>query len=151
MGAPSRPPDACFQTRTGGATAVHPAGTVATASPWCATTLTPHFSLLLSWSGTAAGGEPQLPVAALAALHLVRLPISQAVTSVAAAGEEVGWRGWLLPRLVDLAARWALPLSGLAWGVWHTPAILLGLNVLTTYRSALFRPVDPRLVGPPPQ
>ncbi|MBB5082524.1 membrane protease YdiL (CAAX protease family) [Nonomuraea endophytica] len=44
-------------------------------------------------------------------------------------GEELGWRGWLLPRLV--AARGVLGgllLSGVIWGVWHFPITLLGYN-----------------------
>jgi membrane protease YdiL (CAAX protease family) len=41
-------------------------------------------------------------------------------------GEELGWRGYLLPRLTAaLGARWALPLSGLLWGIWHLPVIFL--------------------------
>ncbi len=36
-------------------------------------------------------------------------------------GEELGWRGYLLPRL--LRAGWPFPLafSGLIWGIWHFP------------------------------
>jgi uncharacterized protein len=74
------------------------------------------------------GEEPPLPMGALAALQLVNIPIGLAVTAIAAAGEEVGWRGWLLPRLVPLGSGWALALSGLIWGLWHAPAILIGLN-----------------------
>jgi membrane protease YdiL (CAAX protease family) len=41
-------------------------------------------------------------------------------------GEELGWRGYLLPRLTAaLGVRWALPLSGLLWGIWHLPVIFL--------------------------
>jgi membrane protease YdiL (CAAX protease family) len=44
-----------------------------------------------------------------------------------AAGEEIGWRGYMLPRLLD--GRIPLPvfLSGLIWGMWHLPLILSGL------------------------
>jgi membrane protease YdiL (CAAX protease family) len=36
-------------------------------------------------------------------------------------GEELGWRGYLLPRL--MRAGWPSPLllSGIVWGVWHLP------------------------------
>lgn len=37
-------------------------------------------------------------------------------------GEELGWRGYALPRLLGLvSARAATLLLALAWGVWHTP------------------------------
>lgn len=74
------------------------------------------------------GEEPPMPMAALAALQLVNIPFGLAITGIAVAGEEMGWRGWLLPRLLPLGRRWALPLSGAIWGLWHAPAILLGLN-----------------------
>ena len=40
-------------------------------------------------------------------------------------GEEVGWRGYLLPKLLSLGRRRALALSGLVWATWHMPLILL--------------------------
>lgn len=43
-------------------------------------------------------------------------------------GEEIGWRGFLLPRLLPLG-RWpAILVSGAIWGLWHAPAIVKGLN-----------------------
>jgi membrane protease YdiL (CAAX protease family) len=42
-----------------------------------------------------------------------------------AMGEELGWRGFLLPKLLPLGEWKALLLSGAIWGVWHAPAIAL--------------------------
>ncbi len=40
-------------------------------------------------------------------------------------GEEIGWRGYFLPRLLSLGRTRALLLSGLLHGVFHLPFILL--------------------------
>jgi membrane protease YdiL (CAAX protease family) len=39
--------------------------------------------------------------------------------------EEIGIRGYLLPKLLSLGRRRALALSGLVWATWHMPLILL--------------------------
>jgi uncharacterized protein len=46
-------------------------------------------------------------------------------TLTASLGEELGWRGYLLPHLESLGQRRALLLSGLLHGIWHLPFILL--------------------------
>src|SRR5205085_48045 len=43
-------------------------------------------------------------------------------------GEEYGWRGYLLPRLLPLGEVRASALVGLLWAVWHLPLLLAGLN-----------------------
>ncbi len=48
--------------------------------------------------------------------------------AIATLGEEIGWRGWLLPRLMPLGEVPALLISGVVWVLWHAPAILLGYN-----------------------
>jgi membrane protease YdiL (CAAX protease family) len=40
-------------------------------------------------------------------------------------GEEIGMRGYLLPKLLSLGRRRALTVSGLVWATWHMPLILL--------------------------
>ncbi|HET7271855.1 MAG TPA: type II CAAX endopeptidase family protein [Rubrobacter sp.] len=42
-----------------------------------------------------------------------------------ALAEEIGIRGYLLPKLLSLGRRRALALSGLVWATWHMPLILL--------------------------
>ena len=39
--------------------------------------------------------------------------------------EEIGIRGYLLPKLLSLGRTRALALSGLVWATWHMPLILL--------------------------
>ena len=43
-------------------------------------------------------------------------------------GEEVGWRGFMTPRLVTLFGRRGLIIGGCTWALWHTPFILIGQN-----------------------
>ena len=43
-------------------------------------------------------------------------------------GEEYGWRGYLLPRLLPLSEIRATLLVALIWGPWHVPLLLAGLN-----------------------
>jgi uncharacterized protein len=38
-----------------------------------------------------------------------------------ALGEELGWRGYLLPQLLRAGWRFPLLFSGLVWGIWHFP------------------------------
>jgi uncharacterized protein len=43
-------------------------------------------------------------------------------------GEEYGWRGYLLPRLLPLGEVAATLMVAVLWAVWHIPILLIGLN-----------------------
>lgn len=45
-----------------------------------------------------------------------------------ALGEEIGWRGFLLTRLMPLGKLPAYLLVGIIWGLWHAPIIWVGFN-----------------------
>ncbi|GAA1783517.1 CPBP family intramembrane glutamic endopeptidase [Leucobacter iarius] len=68
------------------------------------------------------------PIAVLVALQLLSMPFGALFNALLAFGEEVGWRGWLLPALRPLGTWPALLGSGAIWGLWHSPLILLGYN-----------------------
>jgi membrane protease YdiL (CAAX protease family) len=42
-----------------------------------------------------------------------------------ALGEEIGWRGYLLPKLIQARVRFPILTGGLIWGIWHVPFVLL--------------------------
>ncbi|CAN5746310.1 hypothetical protein BH10CHL1_BH10CHL1_02280 [soil metagenome] len=47
------------------------------------------------------------------------------INTLFALGEEIGWRGYLLPKLLPLGPVRAALLGGLLHGMWHLPMILL--------------------------
>jgi uncharacterized protein len=60
----------------------------------------------------------------LAILTFVGVPIG----TMLAFGEEFGWRGYLLPKLLPLGEVKAALIVGLIWGPWHLPVLIVGLN-----------------------
>ncbi|MBC7724595.1 MAG: CPBP family intramembrane metalloprotease [Burkholderiaceae bacterium] len=90
---------------------------------------------LVNFSGFTAlleaNGVPDLTrdtVLLIVIAQVAFIPLNAVFSSIAAFGEEIGWRGWLLPNLLPLGTWPALVLSGAVWGLWHTPLILLGYN-----------------------
>lgn len=73
-------------------------------------------------------GAPLPPVQVIVFAQLAMIPVGGLFNSLFAFGEELGWRGWLLPALRPLGTWPALILSGAIWGLWHSPIILLGYN-----------------------
>lgn len=74
-------------------------------------------------------GTPLPPTAVLIVAQAASIPVAGAtVNAVAAFGEELGWRGFLVPALRRWGTGPALLVSGAIWGLWHTPIILLGYN-----------------------
>jgi len=50
------------------------------------------------------------------------------VVSALAVFEEIGWRGWLLPRLAERStARTGIVVAALVWALWHIPLIWSGV------------------------
>lgn len=75
-----------------------------------------------------AGTTLPIPLGLLVLLQLVQLPIGAVINSVFTVGEETGWRGFLLPALRPLGTWPALLITGVVWGLWHAPVILLGYD-----------------------
>ena len=52
-------------------------------------------------------------------------------------GEDAGWRGYLLPKLLEFMKPWkAVLLTGVIWGLWHAPVIACGFNYGTAHPIA---------------
>ena len=91
-----------------------------------------HFSafqqLLDQHDGAAGADELPVSTGVFVALQPAVLPLAAVINIVPVLGEELGWRGWLLPRLMPLGALPAILITGVIWGVWHAPLVLLGYN-----------------------
>lgn len=50
-----------------------------------------------------------------------------------ALGEEIGWRGFLVPQLAKLTTfTWVAIISGIIWALWHFPLAIMGMYVAET-------------------
>ncbi|MEU6561928.1 CPBP family intramembrane glutamic endopeptidase [Nocardia nova] len=74
-----------------------------------------HFDL------TSAGAD------LIAGMIVEALTVMIVATVPQALGEEIGWRGWLLPRLIAWRGTpAAFVVTGIVWALWHAPLTLLG-------------------------
>jgi len=82
------------------------------------------FSYMVVW---ALGlGSIELPATSVDTFKLaIELTVGLVFGTILGAGEELGWRGYLQPRLMELGKNRALMLTGLLWGIWHLPVFLL--------------------------
>ncbi|UWG47842.1 Metal-dependent membrane protease, CAAX family [Halanaeroarchaeum sp. HSR-CO] len=99
------------------------------------TTITSEYSAFF----LELGQSPNIAAGTIADLGSIGVPLvvllggfglvlGGTVFAVAAFGEELGWRGLLLTELAPIGF-WKVSLvTGLIWGMWHAPLILLGLQ-----------------------
>ncbi|MBX0301527.1 CPBP family intramembrane metalloprotease [Cryobacterium sp. 1639] len=87
-----------------------------------------NFSGFAQVLQAASTVDSPIPVGAIVLVQLLLIPFAALLNGVLALGEEIGWRGWLLQSLRPLGTWPALLISGVVWGFWHSPLILLGYN-----------------------
>lgn len=85
------------------------------------------FFNMISSAGIDISTAPAsgLLLIALTASSLIPAPF---LNSIFGFGEEWGWRGYLLPRLMPLGKWKAYLLLGVIWGLWHAPLVAIGFN-----------------------
>lgn len=70
----------------------------------------------------------ELPIPAYQMIVLITflmLFVTPIINLLPSLGEELGWRGFLLQELLPLGTKKALIYSGIIWGLWHLPFVLL--------------------------
>ena len=86
-------------------------------------------------SALEASGVPadQLGLVVMGQL-LAAVTVGPLINTIPSLGEEVGWRGMLLPLLCErMSERRAAIVSGIIWGLWHAPIIAMGHNYGMSY------------------
>lgn len=83
------------------------------------------------------GVDLDLARGTLYAQLLMAVLVAPFVNIIATFGEELGWRGYLLPKLCNrFGPVKAVLIDGVIWGLWHAPIIALGHNYGTDYPFA---------------
>jgi uncharacterized protein len=75
-----------------------------------------------------AAALARFSVQKMALIQLGALLIAPALNAIFSFGEEWGWRGFLLPKLLPLGQWPALLWTGALSGLWYSPVVLLGYN-----------------------
>ncbi|MGO9482352.1 MAG: CPBP family intramembrane glutamic endopeptidase [Candidatus Kryptoniota bacterium] len=86
-----------------------------------------NFRASLASSGVKISTMPSSTLL-LIAFFLAGLFLGPTINGIFGFGEEFGWRGYLLPKLMSLGKLKAYTIVGIIWGLWHAPIILIGFN-----------------------
>lgn len=103
---------------------------------WGMAIIAPFLVMLCTYSIAWTSGIGRLDLTALNGVIVLNGPVSILrsvlylllnlfMSTILGLGEEIGWRGYLLPHLLPLGHTRALLLSGLLQGIWHLPILLL--------------------------
>jgi membrane protease YdiL (CAAX protease family) len=85
----------------------------------------PNFTMIGEMLPASQAMDPIIIIAMQVGSALTIAPI---LNTFFAMGEELGWRGFLLQKLLPLGQWKAILISNIIWGLWHAPAIVQGRN-----------------------
>jgi len=92
-------------------------------------TFDPQLTMLTSQLKSVGVTSDQLnPMNFVLGQTAVAFLLAPILNCVATFGEEFGWRAFLVPALTKFGIKKSLLLSGIIWGVWHWPVIMMGHN-----------------------
>ena len=80
----------------------------------------------IAWTTGLAGFDPP-PAGPSLVAALAPFAVGMILGLVLASGEEIGWRGYMLTRLIDAGVPRPILASGLIWSLWHVPLVLAGV------------------------
>lgn len=88
--------------------------------------------------GTAVPNDSALRMLLIVQI-LTAIVLAPILNFIPCLGEELGWRGYLLPNLCKkYSPLTSTLLTGVIWGIWHAPIIAMGYNYGLGYWSAPF-------------
>jgi membrane protease YdiL (CAAX protease family) len=93
----------------------------------------PELTTLKSMLPNAGEGFP-IPLYLILIVQMAQgLIFAPIINSLFTFGEEFGWRGYLLQKLLPMGSKKAVLLLGVIWGIWHAPVIAMGHNYGFSY------------------
>lgn len=106
--------------------------------PWLYYELGYGFMLLLSPGAFDASYPAVLGITKQEQFIIYLQPFAMMVSGVtasfAAFGEEAGWRGYMMPKMIKLwGIKKAVVIGGIIWGIWHWPLTTIGHNFGRSY------------------
>jgi membrane protease YdiL (CAAX protease family) len=86
--------------------------------------LMPFAVGLVAYPSAAAVGVVGLALPVPVSAWVALIVVNGVLNLVLATGEELGWRGYMVPRLVAAGVPAPLLVNGFIWGLWHVPLFL---------------------------
>jgi len=121
-----------FRGTAGGRDLIRPLGIVRISPAWYLAAIL--FVIVPQWAGVGGwsyllGGDFTPPAFAEWVVRLLPLLVVHSAFSI---GEELGWRGFMLPRVLAKRSWFSASLTvGVAWAVWHYPLWFAGTLAVT--------------------